>query len=313
MNAPICLFIYNRLNETRQTLEALRRNYLASESDLYIFSDGAKNELDALKITAVRQYIHTVSGFKSIEIKEASKNKGLASSIISGVSQILEKHEKIIVLEDDLITSPNFIKFMNEALFFYNDEIRIQSICAYSLSLKNKSNDVYFQMRTGSWGWATWSNRWNPDIFNKDNLRALLLSEPHLLKEFQRKCGADMHKMLLDSIYNRNDSWYVRWTFDHFRNNHFAVFPSYSFVNNIGHSAGATHTKGINSYMSESVDEHKMEFHFIPFQPTDRQSGKEFLHYFSKRYKLVYRIKLLKTLSGRKQILDEIKTRLGIN
>jgi GR25 family glycosyltransferase involved in LPS biosynthesis len=312
MLTPICVFTYNRLNETRQTLEALRENYLASESDLFIFSDGARNEPDQLKVEAVRQYIQSVSGFKSVEIKKSEENRGLASSIIHGVSQMLQKYEKIIVLEDDLITSPNFLNFMNQALVYYQNDPKIQSISGYSLSLKNKNREVYFQTRTESWGWATWSNRWDPNIFDKNNLKALIRSNPSILKEFKKKCGADISQMLLDSITSKNDSWYVRWAFDHFTNKHYAVYPVYSFITNIGYSADATHCKGIDTYISEPVSPQKIIFDFIPFQPSDSKSNSEFLHYFSLQHKIRIRMKLIKTATGRTQLFKEVKMKLGL-
>ena len=312
MLAPICLFTYNRLDETLKTLNALQKNYLAPESDLYIFSDGSKDENDLLKVNAVRSHLQNVSGFKSVTFYKSEENKGLANSIIYGVSQVLGKYEKVIVLEDDLITFPNFLNFMNQALSFYKADSNIQSVNGYSLYLKNKKDGVYFQHRTLSWGWATWKDRWNVDLFDKEQLRDIIKSKPTLLKEFQRKCGYDIPKMLKDSIADKNDSWYVRWAFDHFRNKHYAVFPVYSFIINIGHNKDATHCKGINTYVSSPLNTEKIEFEFPIFQPADRKISTEFLYYFSRIYKFIFRIKLLKTQTGRIQVFRELKMRAGL-
>jgi len=313
MLAPVCLFTYNRLNEVQLTVEALKCNHLATESELYIFSDGPKNEQTEPKVELVRKYIHSIDGFKSVHIIESNENKGLANSIIDGVSLILEKYEKIIVLEDDLISSPNFLSFMNQALYFYQLDTNIQSINGFSLSLKDRQNEIYFQVRTGSWGWATWNNRWKQEIFNKEKINTKLNSDPAILKKFKMKCGADMPKMLFDSIHNRNDSWYVRWVFDHFINNHYSVFPTYSYIQNIGFGNEGIHCHGINPYISEGADDHKMTTRFKNFQIPKHQIDKQFLYYFSFQYKLFLRIRLLKTKSGRSQILKEIKKRIGIN
>lgn len=313
MQSPICLFTYDRLNETKQTIEALSRNYLAPESELYIFSDGPKNEKAIKKVEAVREYIKSISGFKTIHINKSAENHGLASSIILGVTQVLKNYESVIVLEDDLITLPNFLDFMNQALAFYWSEPKVQSVCGYSLSLRDKNREVNFQTRTFSWGWGTWRDRWNIDIFNKEAIRAEINNNPTLLKEFKRSCGADISKMLMDSINSKNDSWYVRWTYNHFRSNRYSVFPSFSFINNIGHNADATHCKGINTYISEPADENKVKFYFPSFQCPDCESTKEFLYYFTKKHKIIFRTKLLKTKVGRKQIFSEIKMRLGIS
>ena len=138
--APICLFTYNRLEETIQTVAALKNNFLANKSELFIFSDGAKNKNVEQKIKQVRKYLKTITGFKNITIYESSKNKGLANSIIDGVTKIIETYGKIIVLEDDLVTSPNFLNFMNQALEFYHYNNRIYSVSGYTLNLPSLKN-----------------------------------------------------------------------------------------------------------------------------------------------------------------------------
>ena len=154
--APIVLFCYKRLETLIQTVEALQKNYLASESDLIVFSDAARSESDAVQVNAVRDYIKDISGFRSLSVNYARENKGLAASIIYGVSSVLEEHEHVIVLEDDLITSLNFLNFMNNALMHYEDNQQILSISGYSPAVEGlKDNDVYFTQRSSSWGWAT--------------------------------------------------------------------------------------------------------------------------------------------------------------
>lgn len=311
MLAPICLFTYNRLNETRQTVEALKRNFLASSSELFVFSDGPKNEANIVKVEEVRQYLRSIRGFKNITIKESPENKGLANSIINGVSLIIEKYEKVIVLEDDLISQPNFLNFMNQTLDFYNQEKRIQSINGYSLKLEEKTSDVYFQVRPFPWGWATWADRWNKSAFNKQNLKAIIESDRSILTKFKKSCGDDISKMLVNSISNKNDSWYVRWTFDHFRNNKYSLFPQYSFIKNIGHSSNGTHCKGINTYFSIPANDQKIEFDFLDFQPPKRKLQKDFLRYFTIRHKLKVRIELLTSVDGRRQVIEEFKLKIG--
>ena len=150
MLAPICLFTYNRLSETIQTVEALQKNELAVESDIFIFSDGPKHEKDILLVNAVRKYIKSINGFRSITIIDSENNKGLAKSIIDGVTQIVEKYDKVIVLEDDLITSQNFLSFTNQALDFYEKNSNIFSISGYTLNLPSLSKynkDLYLGVR----------------------------------------------------------------------------------------------------------------------------------------------------------------------
>jgi len=307
--SPICLFTYNRLDETQQTVVALQQNLLVGESELFVFSDGSRNDQGKPKVQAVREFIHTIKGFKSVTIIESEINLGLANSIISGVSRMLEKYKNVIVLEDDLITSPNFMNFMNQGLDFYQHAQNVESISAYSLSLKDKSKAVYFQTRPGSWGWATWKDRWNPDIFDKEKIKNEISSDVNVLNRFKRICGADMSKMLMGSVNNQNDSWYVRWAFDHYRNNKYSVFPTYSYIQNIGFSVAGTHCKGINTYISAPVDEQLIDIELPEFKMPDPKTDREFLYYFSRRHKIIERFKLLKTTSGRSRLMNEFRNR----
>ena len=311
MLSPICLFTYNRLDLTQQTVEALQRNYLAPLSDLFIFSDGAKNNKDLIKVNEVRSYIKIISGFKSVTIKESIVNKGLANSIINGITEIIVKYGKVIVLEDDQVSSPNFLNFINLALEFYKGDKRIQSINGYSLSLADKINDVYFQVRPFPWGWATWEDRWDKNIFNKEDLKTIIANNKIILKQFRKTCGNDISTMLINSINNKNDSWYVRWTFDHFRKNTYSVYPAFSHIQNIGHNEDGTHCKGINPYESRLIDINKVEYHFLNFQLPQKKSIDEFLKYFTKKHKLIVRIKLLPSKSGRKELIHDLKIKLG--
>src|SRR5574341_550215 len=161
--APISLFVYNRLRHTQQTVEALQKNELANVSHLFVFSDGPKSETDKEKVLKVREYIKTVTGFKSVTLIEREQNLGLGNSIITGVTEIVNRYGKIIVLEDDLVTSLYFLKFMNEALAFYTDDPRIYTITGYSFPIKFPKDyhyPVYLSYRHSSWGWGTWKENW---------------------------------------------------------------------------------------------------------------------------------------------------------
>lgn len=280
--APICLFAYNRLSETKQTVEALKKNYLALESELFIFSDGPKDEAGANKINEVRKYLKTISGFKKITIYESPKNKGLANSIISGVRQIINQYGKVIVLEDDLITSSNFLDFMNQALDFYNGHPKIHSVSGYSLnlpSLKNHHKDYYFGYRASSWGWGTWKEKWESIDWKVKEYKKFRRNP---LKQIQfMRGGSDMPRMLKSQMTGRIDSWAIRWCFDQFLKDQFTVFPSTSKVVSIGFGANATHTKRTKRF-DTIIDEGKQrQFAFnVDFIP-DRLILKEFRAKFS--------------------------------
>lgn len=310
--APICLFTYNRLDETRRTLEGLQQNFLAPESELFVFSDGAKDENGIPKIQEVRDYLKTVRGFKKITIKNSKVNKGLANSIIDGVSEVINEHEKVIVLEDDLITSPNFLNFMNQSLEFYKADKRIKSINGYSIPIKNCNSEVYIQTRPFSWGWATWQDRWNRSIFDKSRLRKEVQEQPDLVGDFAKVCGQDVVKMFKDSIHNRNNSWYIRWAYDHFRSQRLSVYPARSLVENIGFNLDGTHCNGIGAYNFKMKPSNKTEFYFPPLSYPQKEITKQFLYHFSLRRKLEVRFNALKSVSGRKLLCKEIKQKLGV-
>lgn len=308
--APICLFVYNRLDETKITVEALKANFLAAESKLFIFSDGFKNAETQSKVEEVRAYIKTITGFKEITLIECAVNKGLASSIIEGVTKIVNTHGTVIVLEDDLVTTPNFLDFMNQSLQFYENNTSIQSISGFSMKIKNKlkDSDVFFHQRTHSWGWATWGNRWDKNIFDPIYITDTIANKPNILKNFNRQCGDDISEMLLNSLSGKNNSWYVRWVFDHFITKRLTVYPFLSKVYNIGFSDAATHCNGVNVFDSIIDSEHQTTFFFLEIIENEVFQN-EFLKYFSKFYKLKFRLNLLFTSSGRKTLGNEIKNK----
>ena len=306
--APICLFTYNRLDETKQTIKALQKNHLASESELFIFSDGSKSIEGKSKIEEVRKFIRTVVGFKNVTIYESEENKGLANSIIKGVGLIFERFNKVIVLEDDLKTTTNFLDFMNQSLSFYKDDARVQSVSGYSLKIPDneKKMDVYLHRRTHSWSWGTWKNCWKESIFDKQKLQEELNTQ--ILDGFKKECGEDIPRMLTNSIEGKNDSWYVRWAYDHYKNGAFCVYPYLSKVQNIGFSEEGTNCNGIDVSLSEMDTSQKRKFVLADIVYT-KQMKKSFLTYFSKKYKIKFRIKLLLTAKGRESIAMELKRR----
>lgn len=234
MLAPIALFVYNRLTHTRQTIEALQKNMLAIESDLIIFSDAAKSEAQVEAVGKVRQYIHQIGGFKSVTIIERKVNYGLAKSIIEGVTSIVNKFGRIIVLEDDLVVSPYFLRFMNDALDFYQNEEKVMHISGYMFPIDNESLPETFFLRTSScWGWATWDRAWKH--FSKEPKK--------LLKEFSEET---VSRFNMDGAYNfwtqveQNENglintWAVFWYASIFQVSGLCLHPAFSMVNNIGH------------------------------------------------------------------------------
>lgn len=245
--APIVLFVYNRLDHTTQTIEALQRNELAGESDLFIYSDASKNSKADENVSNVREYIKTVKGFKSITIIEREKNLGLANSIIDGVTNVVNEYGRIIVLEDDLITSPYFLTYMNEALEFYKNSKNIYSITGFSFSTEFMNfptsfiDDVYLNIRPMSWSWATWKEEWVGIDWEVKTINDFLSSRKRI-KQFN-KGGTDLTHMLKAQMNGQIDSWYIRWTYNAFLQGKYTIYPRVSFVNNIGHDDTGVHCK----------------------------------------------------------------------
>lgn len=309
MLAPICLFTYNRLNETARTVKALKENFLAEQSDLYIFSDAPRNESVRDQVNNVRGYLRTITGFRSIKIILSEKNLGLANSIINGVSKVISEYGKVIVLEDDLATQPNFLEFMNQSLDYFENNKAVYTINGFSLNV-GCNVQYYFQTRPFPWGWATWKDRWNLEFFDKSKIRKLLDDDRSLIRLFRKECGDDVEKMLLDSISNRNDSWYIRWTFAHFLNNKVSLYPAKSLVTNTGFTSEGTNCKTINPYRSMLDDSRKLNMCFNDNILVNDKTRKAFLKYFSKKYRLTIRLKMLTSLSGAKLLYKDIKEKL---
>lgn len=292
--APICFFTYNRLFETQQSIIALQKNNLALDSDLYIFSDGYKNEVEKSKVKEVRKYIKSVSGFKSVTIFESSNNKGLANSIISGVTQIINKYEKVIVLEDDLITAPNFLDFMNQALRFYQESPLIHSISGYTMDLPGLSKytlDYYLGYRASSWGWGTWKDKWQDVDWEVKDYHKFKKSLFRQIK-FMRG-GSDLPKMLKNQMQGKIDSWAIRWCFNQFQNDRFTIFPARSKLVTIGMGEDATHTKQTKRFETKLDIGNETLFHFDKEPEKNKKLIKEFAQKFSIKNRLLEKLIVL--------------------
>ena len=169
--APIVLFTYNRPWHTRQTIAALQKNELADRSDLFIYSDGFKEDQAKIKVKEVRNYIHTIDGFKTVTIRERGENMGLADSVIDGVKAVVNECGRVVVLEDDIVTSPFFLRYMNDALKLYEHEEKVISIHGYIYPVSGKLPPTFFIRGADCWGWATWKRGW--DLFEGDGQKLL--------------------------------------------------------------------------------------------------------------------------------------------
>ena len=239
--APIALFVYNRPEHTRRTVEALAANAGAADSSLFIFSDAPKNQASAAVVEEVRTYVGSVTGFARVTVIERETNLGLAESIIDGVTRLCEEYGRVIVLEDDLLTARGFLDFMNDALDAYSSHDPIISVCGYMypVTLPTSSETVFLRV-PHCWGWGTWKDRWS--LFQRDG--ALLLRELKVhgrLADFDAHGPHDYTRMLEDQIRGLNDSWFIRWYATALLADKLSVYPSRSLVSNAGIDGSGVH------------------------------------------------------------------------
>ena len=238
--APIALFVYNRPEHLRVTVEALQKNALAQDSDLLIYSDAPKTSEAGEAVREVRDYIKKISGFRSVTVVERAKNFGLANSIIGGVTATVNKYGRIIVLEDDLVTSPYFLTYMNEALEKFADDDRVVSVHGYVYPVEQSLPEAFFLPGADCWGWATWQRGWA--CFNDDG-QSLLdeLERRKLIRAFDFNGAYSFSKMLEAQIKGANDSWAVRWYASAFLAGKLTLYPGRSLVHNIGNDNSGSH------------------------------------------------------------------------
>ena len=245
--SPIVVFAYRRLDHLQATIEALKKNLLSNESDLIIYSDGAKSESDQILVNTLRNYIAGITGFKTLTIRCRATNFGLSKSIIDGVGKVIDDYGKAIILEDDMVTSPYFLRYMNEALTCFDKNPRVISIHGYVYPASIKLPEAFFLRGADCWGWGTWKRGW--DSFNP-NGRLLLrdLRSRGLVREFDFDGAYPFTKMLEDQIAGRNDSWAILWHASAFLANKLTLYPGNSLVANIGNDSSGTHCETSSQY-----------------------------------------------------------------
>lgn len=245
--APIALFVYNRPEHTRRTISYLQKNLLADESRLYIFSDAPKSESEHENVEEVRQFIRKVDGFKSVHIIERKENLGLANSIIAGVTQLVNEYEKVIVFEDDLLTSQHTLRYFNTALQRYANEDKIMHVGGYMYPLDTKKlPETFFYRAATSWGWATWARAWKhfePDI---DLLMQQFDAEK--IKRFSIDGTMNFWKQMQEFREGKNNSWAIRWYASVFLKGGLTLNPAKSLIHNIGHDGSGVHSNKEDIY-----------------------------------------------------------------
>lgn len=272
--APIVLFAFNRPVHVQQTLESLAANSLAAASDLFIFIDGPKlnfTEEQQAQLDKVKDVVRQKQWCKNVVITHAEKNKGLASSIIDGVTEVVNQYGKVIVIEDDVLVSPHFLQFMNDALNCYEADPKVLSIGSwnYFCSPEKLPGNFFFPF-PDSIAWATFDRAWK--LFEKDGATALSkIKEQGLLKKFNGELGrpyfSDMLQLQIDG---KISSWAIRWTATAIINDAFSFFPQQTLSKHMGFGIGATHETGEKDYNSHLVlAEQPIAVEKIPVEPNE--------------------------------------------
>lgn len=262
--APIVLFAYNRPWHILQTIKALQKNELSNECDLIIFSDAPKTVEATEKVNEVRSYLRTISGFKSVTIIERLVNFGLARSIIEGVTEILTKFNCLVVLEDDLVTSPYFLRYMNDALQEYENEEKVISIHGYIYPLKKPFSEPFFIKGADCLGWATWRRGWKLFEPNGQKLLNELITNK-LTKKFDFNGAYAYTNMLKSQILGNNSSWAVRWYASAFLNNCLTLYPGSSLINHIYNHEQGTHC-GETAFLNTQLSNVPIRIKKIPIE-----------------------------------------------
>ncbi len=242
MKTPVALFVFNRLNHSIKTIEALQKSSGAHDTDLYVFCDGAKefeSDYQKSKVFEVREFVKSISGFKTILIIEQSINLGLTNSILNGLSFVLKNHPSVIVIEDDIVVGQDFLNFMNEALIKYENEPQIAGISGYSFPINETQP---YLTRTGScWGWATYKRVWDDFIKKRDqlNLDLIATQEQHLFNVY----GNVYSEMFLQTKQGIIQSWAVEFYLYYFSQKQFFLMPGVNLIANEGFDGSGAHSK----------------------------------------------------------------------
>ena len=261
--APVVLFTYNRLEHTEKTIVALQQNMYAAESELYIYSDGPKNNAAKESVEAVRAFLHQVDGFKMVHIVEREKNWGLAENIIDGVTDIVNKYGKIIVLEDDIVTAKYFLKYMNDALEVYKDETRVMEINGYACENMDKNlPQAFFVEGADCWGWATWARAWKYFQREPEKVRDSFTQEDIFHFDMEGAHTGYWEQIIANckgSLY----TWAIFWHAAIFKANGLSLMPRDSFVKNEGFDGTGEHCGESNVYNATLVNNAVSKFPLV--------------------------------------------------
>ena len=287
--APVVMFAYKRLDHLQRMIESLSSNPESADTEVHVYCDGLKNPQDRAAVESVRRYVLTIAGFAAVHPVFRARNLGLAQSIISGVSELLREHAHVIVLEDDLVLSPHFLRYMNQALTRYERNERVASIHGYCYPVGSDLPETFFLRGADCWGWATWARAWRH--FDADGQRLLSeLRRRSLTTAFDLDGSFPYTAMLEDQVAGRNDSWAIRWHASCFLKELLTLYPGRSLVANIGNDSSGTHC-GSTDAMGQGVSSEPVRVDAIAVEPSAR-AHEAFARFFSRQSSWKQRLRM---------------------
>ncbi|HHR6139281.1 TPA: hypothetical protein ACS72F_003222 [Providencia alcalifaciens] len=250
--APVVLFVYGRPIHTQRTIDALLQNPESKDTDLIVYSDGPKQHSDTEKVESVREIIKKTSGFKSINLIERTENLGLAENIIDGVTKVCDEYGKVIVLEDDIVTSPFFLNFMNSALNKYQSNEKVWHISGWNYPFKNTEElpETFFWRTMNCWGWATWKDRWQ--YFEKSPQKLATSWNQETIQKFNLDGYHNFWSQVEENISGKLNTWAIFWYATIFSHKGLCLNPTTSFVANIGNDGSGENCGNIDIYRNKT-------------------------------------------------------------
>ncbi len=272
MLAPIGMSVYMRLNHIRRTVEALKKNALASKSILHIFSD-APHEGDEAAVAEVRKYINKIDGFAEVNITERETNSRVYNNRM-GMRSLLDNYGKLIWMEEDIVTSPGFLEYMNSALEYYTDEDRVISITGYTPPIRlpqDYVNDVFFLQRFNAWGFGSWKKKFDriEEKIDPQEYRNKMRN-----REFHRKLvknGPDIPRLIDRDVAGIIDALDLKIMYQQVLHDWYTVYPRQSLVQNIGHDGSGVHCRDLNIFHHDNLWAKVADFRFQKFSYPDER------------------------------------------
>jgi hypothetical protein len=253
--SPIAIFAFNRPDHLRELINSLKQNPEFCNSDLYIFIDGPRNETEKAQIEKVKDVVASEIEHLNCEVNLQTTNRGLSRSLLSGIDHIFEKHDRIIVLEDDLIVSPHFLDFCNRGLNIYESNNQVGSIQGFTYDIHANVGETYFLLGADCWGWGTWKDRWSMLERDSSHLYSELVQR-RLSKKFDLDGAYPYSNMLKRQAHGELDSWAIRWHASMFLQGKVSLYPSTSLVENCGQDGTGTHI-GSTNFVPRRLQNHR--------------------------------------------------------